>query len=144
MTSIPSVLHIYMDGLKAHDVNKIASTVAEEMQLITPQRTLNKEQFLAFLRALYAGFPDWRYEHSAPEREGEMIVVKWRQGGTHTGTLALPGAKPFAPTGKRVEIPEQPFRYRLRGGLIVEIRPEPIPGGAPLGILEQLGVALPP
>ena len=47
------------------------------------------------------------------------------------------------PTGKEVKIPEQLFYYRLRGGRIVEIRPEAIPGGAPQGILEQIGVEWP-
>ncbi len=142
---IPPVLLRYIAGLKAHDVATIAITVADEVAFIAAGRTLNKQQFLAFLTALYAAFPDWHYDHDAPEvRQDGSIAVKWRQGGTHTGTLALPGLTPVAPTGKTVIIPEHYFFYRVAGGRIVEIRPEPIPGGAPRGILEQIGLANPP
>jgi hypothetical protein len=34
--------------------------------------------------------------------------------------------------------------YRVADERIVEIRPNPVPGGAPRGILEQIGVAMPP
>jgi hypothetical protein len=96
------------------------------------------------LRALYAGFPDWHYGHDEPEWREDVIGVKWRQGGTHTGTFALPGLAPVPATGKHVTIPEHHFFYRVRGEKIVEIRPEPVPGGAPRGILEQIGVERPP
>jgi len=46
-------------------------------------------------------------------------------------------------TGKRVKIPKQIFFYRVPDNLIVEIRPEPIAGGAPQGILQQIGVKWP-
>ncbi|HZP93640.1 MAG TPA: hypothetical protein VFB20_12275, partial [Burkholderiales bacterium] len=66
------------------------------------------------------------------------------QGGTHTGVFALPGLDPVAPTGRSVRIPEQYFFYKVAGGKLIEIRPDPVPGGAPRGILEQIGVELPP
>jgi hypothetical protein len=43
-----------------------------------------------------------------------------------------------------VTIPEHFFFYRVRDDRLVEIRPEPVPGGAPGGILEQIGVERPP
>jgi hypothetical protein len=144
MNEIPAFLFDYMEGLKTHDVNRIAGTVADDMVVITATATLNKAQFLRMLRALYAAFPDWRYEHDAPEIRGEVIAVKWRQGGTHTQTYVLPGLAPIPATATRVTIPEQEFVYRIRGDKIVEIRPEPVPGGVPWGILEQIGVQGPP
>jgi predicted ester cyclase len=135
----------YIAGLQAHDVRKIATTVSDDLAFVTPASTMTKQQFLAFLTALYAGFPDWHYEHHAPEaRTDGTIAVKWQQGGTHTRTLALPGFDAVPPTGKTVTIPAHYFFYRMSGGKIVEIRPEPIPGGAPHGIFEQIGVKLPP
>jgi predicted ester cyclase len=144
MREIPAVLHTYMAGLQAHDVDTIARTVADDLAFVTSTRTLDKDQFLQMLRALYAGFPDWHYDHDEPEWREDGIAVRWRQGGTHTSTFALPGLAPIAATGKRVTIPEHYFFYRVRGERIVEIRPEPVPGGAPRGILEQIGVELPP
>jgi predicted ester cyclase len=141
---IPSVLLRYMDGLRRHDVAAIAATVADDVAVITPARTLDKASFLAMLTALYRAFPDWRYEHDEPEARGEArFVVRWRQGGTHTAPLELPGRPPIAATGKVVRIPEQHFFYRVADERIVEIQPDPIPGGAPWGILEQVGGELP-
>lgn len=140
MYEIPAVLLDYIEGLKRRDVGRIAAAVAEDLAFVTPARTLDKAQFLAMLRALYAGFPDWRYDHDPPEWRADGLVVRWRQGGTHTGTLTLPGLPEVRPTGRRVQVPEQDFFYRVRGGRIAEIRPAPVPGGAPWGILEQLGV----
>jgi predicted ester cyclase len=139
-TEIPPVIRAYMDGLKSHDVDRIAETVSDDLAFVTPTKTLTKDQFLQMLRALYAGFPDWHYEHAPPELRGATIAVKWRQSGTHTGTFALPGLEPVPATGRMVRIPEHYFFYTIRGDKIVEIRPEAVPGGAPGGILDQIGI----
>jgi predicted ester cyclase len=144
MTEIPAVMNTYIEGLKAHDVDRIALAVSDDLAFVTPARILDKEQFLQMLRALYTGFPDWHYDHNEPELRGDLIAVKWRQGGTHTGTFAWPGLEPIPATGKLVKIPEHFFFYRVDGDVLVEIRPEAVPGGAPRGILEQIGVERPP
>ena len=82
---IPEILFKYIAGLKALDVSQIASTVADDLRVITPATIVNKERFLAFLRSLYAAFPDWHYDHDGPELQADEIAVRWRQGGTHTG-----------------------------------------------------------
>jgi predicted ester cyclase len=143
MTNVPPVLLAYIKGLRAHDVSQIAAAVDDDLRFITPPAILDKQRFLGFLQALYAAFPDWSYEHDEPELRGDEIAVRWRQCGVHAGTLALHGIPAVAPTGKKVQIPEQVFFYRLRGDRIVEIRPEPISGGAPEGILRQIGVEWP-
>jgi predicted ester cyclase len=144
MKTIPPVLLTYIAGLKAHDVDAITTTVAEDLRFIMAASTRDKGQFLSFLRAVYTAFPDWRYDNDEPELRGDMIAVKWRQGGTHTGTLALLGMVAVPATGKKVTIPEQLFFYRVRGEQIVEIRPDPVVGGAPQGIFEQIGVGTKP
>jgi len=139
MHAFPPVLRSYFEGLKTHDVKKIGLAVADDLDFVTPLGTLSKDQFLSIVSAIYAGFPDWHYEHCEPEFREEVIAVKFRQGGNHTGTLAMPGFVAVQATGKHVSIPEHYFFYKLRGEQIVEIRPEPIPGGAPFGILAQVG-----
>jgi predicted ester cyclase len=138
MNELPAVLRSYLEGLKTHDVDRIGRAVADDLAFVTATRVLTKEQFLGMLRAIYAGFPDWHYDLDAPEFRQEEIAVKFRQGGRHTGTFALPGLSPIEATGRQVKIPEHYFFYKLRGDQIVEIRPEPVPGGAPFGILEQI------
>ena len=144
MSSIPSVLLTYIEGLKAHDVDKIVGTTSSDLRFIAATRVLTQAQFRAMIGALYSGFPDWHYDHDPIEIQGDRYAVKWRQGGTHTGVWAMPGMDPIPPTGKSVRIPEHYFFYRVANSKISEIHPEPIAGGAPRGILEQIGVALPP
>jgi predicted ester cyclase len=144
MPAIPPVLLAYIDGLKAHDVLKIADTVSDDLEFVSANRTLGKPQFLKMLTALYTAFPDWSYDYDSVEVHGDLYAVKRRQGGTHTGVFAMPGLDPVAPTGRTVRIPEHYFRYRVTGDKITLIHPEAVPGGAPRGILEQIGVPLPP
>jgi predicted ester cyclase len=144
MNEIPPVIRAYISALQSHNVEQIAQAVADDLAFVTVSRSLNKDQFLQMLRALYAGFPDWHYHHDEPRWEEDVIAVKWRQGGTHTAELWLPGFPPVPATGRTVSIPEHDFYYRVRGSHIVQIRPEPVAGGAPGGIFEQIGVPNPP
>jgi hypothetical protein len=142
---VPKPLLQYIEGLKAHDIDLIASTFADDIRFVTPAKTMEKEEILEFLSALYRGFPDWSYAHEEPVLfEGGSIGIKWRQGGKHTGPLEFPGFDGVPPTQRFVKIPQHYFYYRVASTQLTEIRPDPIPGGAPRGIFEQIGVDLPP
>ncbi len=141
MNQLPPVLLSYINALQSHDVAMVASTLADEVEIVLATRTLKKKNFLAYLTALYAAFPDWQYLHDEPELAHDgSIAIPWRQGGTHTENWLLAGFAPVAATGKRIQIPKQMFAYRIAGDKIVEIRPETIQGGVPHAILEQIGV----
>jgi hypothetical protein len=145
MTDIPSALSEYMEGLRGHDIARIGASFSDDVKFVTPVRSMGKAQTLGFLTALYSGFPDWHYDNDPPENlEPGSWRVKWRQGGRHTETLALPGFPEVPATGREVTIPEHYFYYRVADNGMLEIRPDPVPGGAPRGIFEQIGVALPP
>ena len=131
VAAIPAVIWTYIEGLIRHDVARISETVSDDLAFVTATTRLTKDQFLQMLRAIYTGFPDWQYDHDPPELRGTTVAVRWQQGGTHTGTFTLPGMAPFAATGRTVKIPAQYFFYIVRGGRIVEIRPEAIPEGRP-------------
>ena len=138
-------LAAYVAGLKAHDVAAIDASLAEEVRFVTPVKTMKKSSILEFLAALYAGFPNWSYDHDEPVRRDEgSYSILWRQSGTHSAKLDLPGFAAVSATGKKVIIPEQRFFYRIGSEGLTEIRPDPIPGGAPRGIFEQIGVEQPP
>ena len=142
---IPAALVDYMRGLAEHDIPLIGSTFSDGVQFVTPAKTMVKHEILEFLSALYRGFPDWSYDHDPPSFcDDGSIAVRWRQGGTHTATLEFPGFDAVSATGKTVKIPEHDFHYRVHDNQLTEIRPDPVPGGAPRGIFEQIGVQLPP
>ncbi len=143
--NIPAVLLDYIEGLKTHDIERIGRTMAEDLQFISATRILGKAPALKMLRALYTGFPDWDYKYRGIEDRGQgNFAIMWDQGGTHTGTWAMPGMDPIAPTGRTVRIPPHYFYYRVKDDKLTLIFPEPTPGGAPRGILEQIGARLPP
>ena len=135
----------YVEGLKSHDIAIIGESLSENVKFVTSVKTMIKPAILEFLTALYAGFPDWNYDHDDPVREHDgSYSILWRQGGTHKAKLDLPGFAAVPATGKSVIIPEQRFFYRVGSAGLTEIRPDPIPGGAPRGIFEQIGVEQPP
>ncbi len=89
---IPRVLLTYIEGLKTHDIQKIESTVSEDLRFISATRILDKQQALKMLTALYSGFPDWNYAYDGIEDRGQgNYAIKWRQGGTHTGDMGHAG-----------------------------------------------------
>ena len=140
-TPVPQILLKYVEGLRTHDVDKVASTAGDNLHFISATRILDKRQFLAMLAALYTGFPDWTYKFDTIENRGQgNYAIKWHQGGTHTGVWAMPGMVPIQPTGKKVQIPPHYFFYRVADDKLSIIFPEPVIGGAPRGILEQIGV----
>jgi predicted ester cyclase len=144
-TSVETVRR-YFEAIDTHDVDGIEALVADSLAFVTPVEPLHKPTFLAFMRGLFEGFPDLRFEHGALEARGDVVSTRLRIHGTHTGTLALPmpGLRPVGPTGRRVVLPEQRFDYTVAGGRIVRIQGEPLPHAGVIGMLEQLGVKLPP
>ncbi len=95
LAEVPAVLRRYIDGLKAHNVDNIAAAVSDELVFVTPARVLNKEQFLSMLRALYAGFPDWHYDHDEPECRGEVIAIRCARRARIREPLLGPGSRQF-------------------------------------------------
>jgi predicted ester cyclase len=114
MTDIPAVLQSYIKGLMTRDVQRVASTVSENLAFVSSNRTLNKSEFVAMLQALYTAFPDWHYQQSPPEIQADVIAIQWRQSGTHLGTFAMPGIEPIEATGRTVTIVEQYFTTNCR------------------------------
>ena len=138
--SVPAALLRYMDGLKARDLEMIGSSLSESVRFVTPFRTMGKAYDSRFSICALSWFSDWNYDHDQAELlEDGSFAVFWRQGGKHTGTLSFPGFEPIDATGKSVKIPPHHFFYRLGSAGLTEIRPDPIPGGAPRGIFEQIG-----
>ena len=58
IAEIPGPLQQYMNGLATHDLEKIGGSFADGVQFVTPVRTMGHEAILAFLEALYRGFPE--------------------------------------------------------------------------------------
>ncbi len=130
-----AVVQRFYKGMNAHDPSA-ASLFAEDvvhhnpLPGSPPGRAGNERT----MRVLFAAFPDWSVQVEDVVAEGDKVVVRTVQRGTHEGQFfGVP------PTGRRVEFSSIAV-YRLEGGLIVEEWIET----DRLGLLAQLGIlALP-
>ena len=142
---VPPALELYIDGLRSHDLEKIGASFADEIVFVTPARTMGQDEILAFLAALYRGFPDWSYDHDPPvPREDGMIGVMWRQGGTHTETLEFPGFEAYPATGTSFSIPFLYFFFLFFSSLLSSFPPFPFPSLSPPLIFPPLRFSSPP
>jgi hypothetical protein len=105
----------YFKALDAKDVDRAAGTLADDLVFVTPVEPWDKETLVRLLRALFDGFPDWRFGHGELRAHGDTVSTTLRM--TH---------------------------YRVADGKIVHVRPDPVPHAGLIGLLEQLGVRLPP
>ncbi len=133
-----------MKAWEANDEATLASLVAEDFTMTGPTpQPLNKADFIGFMHVLLTAFPDFAFNISHFEENGDAVVAHSHITGTHTGTLALPGLPPIAATGKKVALPEEAQTYTVKNGqlqsLVTDARPD---AGVP-GILSQLGILLP-
>jgi predicted ester cyclase len=142
-----STKEIVLTGLKAwesNDAEKMSSLVADDFVLTGPvPQPLGKNEFVGLMHATLIGMPDWAFNITDVQEDGEKVTLKSHITGTHTGTLQLPGLPPIPATGKKIALPEESHTYIIRDGklhsLTVDSRPD---GGIP-GMLAQIGFAIP-
>ena len=80
---------------------------------------------------LRGGFPDAKFEEESLVADGDMVILRWRMTGTHTGEYFF-GSKP---TGKKVTHVGHEF-VRVKNGKIVEHRDS----ADPLVFMDKLGL----
>jgi steroid delta-isomerase-like uncharacterized protein len=96
---------------------------------IQPEPLRGPEAYKGFAAGLRAAFPDLEFTVEDLIAEGDKVVVRWTNRGTHRGALmGLP------PTGRRVEGTGM-WIHRIAGGKIVEEWGQ----SDVLGLLQQLG-----
>ena len=96
-------------------------------------QSLNLEDTLQANRMFYNAFPDLRHTVEDLIAEGDKVVLRATDQGTHRGDF-----QGIAPTGKRVRFGIIAI-YRILNGKIVEAWEE----GDFMGLIQQLGAELP-
>lgn len=121
--------------LNARDPSAFAEFVSEDFVDHTPREGTGagQEGFVGWLRELWHGFPDLRWELERVVSEEDTVVVRTMASGTHTGEF-----RGLAPTGKRVRLSGIHI-VRVVDGRVVEHWRH----SDELGLLEQLGVDVP-
>ena len=134
-------------GLKAwesNDEQALVPLVADDFKLTGPvPQPLGKQEFISFMHAMLVALPDFAFNISSYEENGDTVIAKSHITGTHTGVLALPGLPPIPPTGKKISLPQEVQTYTLRDGKLHILTTDAAPGTGIPGLLAQLGVEIP-
>lgn len=104
----------------------------------------NKRRYFELMASLKQGFPDYSLNLRFLSAEGDVVKTIFDAVGTHTGVFQIPGITPIQPTGRVVALPRHMLIFTLIGEKIREAQLEDVSGGGLLGLLESLGVHLPP
>jgi len=132
---------------EAGDFDTVASYLSDDMVFSGPvPEPVSGEQWLGLSRLLSVAFPDWSFNLSDVQVTGNVARTTHQVTGTHTGDLDLsPLGMPVVPaTGKAIKLPEEHAEVTVEGGKVVRLHTDTPPGGGVPGILQQLGVEMPP
>jgi hypothetical protein len=133
---------------EAKDVASLAACLADDAVFrgFLPQK-IDKEQFIADVRALCTAFPDWSFnahflnQQILGKRTTSVLFVT-QISGTHNGDLILPGLPIIPVTGTRITLPTRHLECIIEDDFISEIAADFSPNGL-AELLASLGMDLP-
>jgi len=130
----------FNDALNAQQWGEAARHLTDDFVFagVTLQ-PVGKREFIAGQQQWAAAAPDWHVTLENLRAEGGTVRATSHITGTHTNTLSLSGWPPLPATGRHFETRDA-SAATLRGDQIASLTIAP---GSP-GILEQLGVSMPP
>jgi len=100
-----------------------------------PEPYVGPDGFKELVTMLHGCFPDFFIDPQEMVAAGEMVVTRWRGGGTHLGGAIRTVAGDVPPSGRYFEIDGMSW-HRIQNGRIVEV----IGHEDTIGMFEQLGV----
>lgn len=125
------------EALNKGDFDTIKEMTAPEYVRYIPSNNMDirsPEGRVAFARALQIGFPDVHFSIEEIYADGDRVIYRFLQRGTHLGDW-----KGIPATGHRIERSGIGI-WRIENGKVVEVREEP----DRLGLYQQLGMELKP
>jgi predicted ester cyclase len=134
-------------ALEAREFEKAASYLADGFEFSGPvPQPIGKKEFIAIQSAFESAFEDWSFNSHDEVEQGDKVVAAVQITGTHTRDLVLPmaGMPTIPATNKKVSLPEEHLEFTFMGDKIASLTSDNVPGGGVPGVLQQLGVPLPP
>lgn len=108
----------WLDAYNNRDINAVASCLADDYvgHMVPPELGTGREAYLQYVQMFFNAFPDLRVETLDLVAEGDMIAVRVRNSGTHTGgeVMGMPAS------GKSFTIEAADFTRFNNEGKIVE------------------------
>lgn len=142
--SATETVNAFSEALEAHDFDKVASYLSDDFTLSGPTpQPVGKNEFIAIQSAFMRAFPDWSFNLSHLEEQGNKVLATVQITGTHKESLVVPGTPPIPATGKKVSLPQEHLEFTFKGDKIASLASDNVPGGGVPGLLAQIGVHLP-
>jgi hypothetical protein len=137
-----------LGAIESGDMDKAGSYMSDDFVFSGPvPEPISGAQWLGLQRLLLVAFPDWSFNLSDVQVTGNVARTTHQITGTHTGDLDLsPMSLPVIPaTGKSIKLPVEHAELTIEGNKAVRLHVPDVSsdGGVP-GILQQLGVEMPP
>ena len=133
-------------AIEAQQFDRALDYLACDFQFSGPvPATLNSLQWIRMHRAFAAAMPDIAINYIPNGDSYGMVHGSVQLSGTHTTKLdlRLPGVPAVFATGKRITLPREKVDVAVEQGKVVVLNIERLPDGGLMGILTQMGVALP-
>ena len=137
----------FFDALEAHDIEAAMRVTGEGFSVEAPGHyPLSLKDFCKTQLAVWAAFPDLRYDATDMRETLSIGEATVRLSGTFLHDLALPWTDiPVIPcTGERIALPPERIGFTLEWGEILTVRTESLTAFGLLGELQPVGVTVPP
>ena len=140
------IVQALLDSVQRGDFEKARSLLSNDYQFSGPvPEPINAETWLGINKNLKKAFPNLDYHFHVDGVEGDVTKISAELRGTHSGLLDLSplGLGVTPATNKSFAIPREYGRVTCKGDKVVSWVVDRIEGGGLMGILSQLGIAVP-
>jgi len=140
------IVQALLDSVQRGDFEKAKSLLSNDFQFSGPvPETINGETWLGLHRNLKKAFPNLDYRFHVDGVEGDVINISAELKGTHSGVLDLSplGLGVTPATNKSFAMPREHGRVIMKESKVTAWVVDRIEGGGLMGILAQLGIAVP-
>ena len=140
------IVQALLDSVQRGDFEKARSLLSNDYQFSGPvPEPINAETWLGINKNLKKAFPNLDYHFHVDGVEGDVTKISAELRGTHSGLLDLSplGLGVTPATNKSFAIPREYGRVTCKGDKVVSWVVDRIEGGGLMGILGQLGIAVP-
>ena len=140
------IVQSLLDSVQRGDFEKAKSFLSNDYQFSGPvPEPINAETWMSINKNLKKAFPDLDYHFHVDGVEGDVTKISAELKGTHKGALDLSpiGLGVTPATNKSFATPREHGEVTFKGDKIVSWVVQKIEGGGLMGILTQLGIAVP-
>ncbi|WP_373047297.1 hypothetical protein [Vulgatibacter sp.] len=147
MVTQPDSIRLFFEALERHDIREAMRWTGEGFSVEAPGHfPLSNKDFCAIQQAVWRAFPDLRYDAEAIRQSLSLGEATVRISGTFLHDLALPWPEipVIVATGERIALPPERLGFTLEWGEILTVRTESLSAMGLLGVLQPVGVTVPP